>query len=70
MDDSVKITRIRVKRVNAGRLNMRNSLQGWTSMATWGGETVLQAFDLFTEEYGAVRTPAGSHRSVESEVVV
>ena len=41
------LKRIRVKRVNAGKLNMQNVLQGWTSVATYHGETILQKFDLF-----------------------
>ena len=47
------MTRLRVKRVNAGRLKLTNVLQGWTSMQTFEGEKVLQEFDLFDpEEYG------------------
>ena len=41
------LKRIRVKRVNAGKLNMQNVLQGWTSVASYHGETILQKFDLF-----------------------
>lgn len=49
------ITRMRIKRVNAGRLNMQNVLNGWTSLQTWDGDTVLQLFDLFDDdEYGTV----------------
>ena len=44
------IMRVRVKRVNAGRLNMQNVLQGWTSLTNWDGDIVLQEFDLFNED--------------------
>ena len=53
------VTRLRVKRVNAGRLKMTNVLQGWTSIQTFEGDQVLQKFDLFDpEEYG---TPTASN---------
>ena len=44
------LERIRVKRVNAGKLTMQNVLQGWTSMKDWNGDLVLQPFDLFNGE--------------------
>ena len=57
------MTRIRVKRVNAGRLNLTNVLQGWTSIQTFNGEKVLQEFDLFdSEEYGTDAPPTASAR--------
>jgi hypothetical protein len=54
------VTRLRIKRVNAGRLKLTNVLQGWTSVQTFEGEKVLQEFDLFDpEEYGT-GTPTAS----------
>ena len=44
------LRRIRVKRVSAGKLSARAVLQGWTSVETYGGDGILQEFDLFNEE--------------------
>ena len=44
------LERVRVKRVNAGKLTMQNVLAGWTSVNDWNGDVVLQPFDLFNGE--------------------